>query len=555
MDAFREAVVRVAVKAGYDAEAAREAVTVPKERDRGDLTLPCFRLGKPPHEAAKKVVEAFEADAWLASAEAAGPFVNFRLDRAGFTKRTLAAVGPDYGRARETRGSVVIDYGSPNIAKPLLFHHLRSAVIGQALCNLHRWSGYEVTGLNYLGDVGTAFGKLMVGIEKHGEAGDADTLNARYVEAARMCADDPALMDRAREWAKRLEDDDPEALRLWKRAREISLKGFAEVYDWLGIRHDVVDGEQMYVKRAAALADDLLDKGKARVSEGAVVLDASDEALGVLLLKKSDGATLYQTRDLAAAIDRWERFRFERMLYVTDIAQEHHFKQLFSGLSALGFEWAARCRHVIFGQVLMGGKRTATREGRGVLLHDVLEEGRRRALEVVEQKNPDLDDKERIARSVGAAAVIFSDVGYPVRKNINFDWEEILSFDGRTGPYLQYVHASASSILRKGEGSGDGDPGLLEHDLEWDLVRRIAEFPDAVARACEECEPSLLAGHLYELGREFRSYHTAGARDPGLRVLTEDSGLRAARLGLVGAVRQTLATGLTLLGIEPLDVM
>lgn len=563
MKEFLEAVARAAQAAGLPyAEALRQA-GVPKERERADLSLACFpfakAMRKAPPQIAELVVQSFRPDEHLESATAAGPFVNFRVRRDFWTSTVLGRIereGAAFGGSEEGAGrTVVIDYGSPNIAKPLLFHHLRSSVIGQALCHLHRSLGYKVIGLNFLGDVGTAFGKLMTGIETHGEAKDADALNALYVKASAECAADPAVMERARAWAKRLEDGDETARRYWARAREISLEGFRRVYDLLGVRHDVVDGEQQYVEPANGLIERLLDAGKARISDGAVVLDPADPALGVLLLRKGDGATLYQTRDLAAVLDRYQRFAFERMLYVVDIAQEFHFKQLFSGLRALGHPAADRCVHVMFGQVLMGGRRAKTREGRGVLLEEVLAEGMRRAEEVVLEKNPELKDRARVAKAVGVGAVIFSDLGSQIRRDVDFDWEEILSFDGRTGPYVQYAHASACSILRKGEGPREGDPALLRHDLEWELARRLAEFPAAVRSSCLECEPSILASHLYDLAREFRGYHAAGGRDRELRVLAEDAAIRGARLRLVDAVRTTLANGLRLLGMDPVEEM
>jgi len=557
---FEEAVARAAEKAGLPLETARSAVTVPKERDRGDLSLPCFpfakALGQPPPAIAARVAKAFQPDEWLLSAEAQGPFVNFRVNRPAFTTRTLADVGPEYGRSGEGVGkTIVIDYGSPNLAKPLLFHHLRSAVIGQALSNLFRWRGYRVIGLNYLGDVGTALGKLMVGIEEHGEPKTIDDFKRTYVEGSKACAADPAKMERARAWAKRLEEDDKEALRHWENAREMSLRAFREVYDRLGVKHDVVDGERMYVARAHKLVAQLLSQKKAEESDGGVVIPTGGKT--PFLVRKSDGTTLYGTRDIVAAVDRHDRYAFDRMLYVVDVAQEQHFQQLFASLRNIGYAWADRCEHVAFGQVLVGGSRAKTREGESVELIDVLREGEKRALAVVEEKNAALKNKEAVTKAVGTAAVIFCDLGFPIRKNIHFDWNEILSFDGRTGPYLQYVHASACSILRKGGGTGGAgfDAARLSHDLEWDLVRRLAEFPAAVARATHECEPSHLSGLLYELAREFRSYHTAGARDSSLRVLVDDAAARAARLKLTDAVRATLAVGLRLLGIEPLEEM
>ncbi|MHC4952472.1 MAG: arginine--tRNA ligase [Planctomycetota bacterium] len=559
MKEFHEAVARIAEAAGVPYEAALSAVGVPRERDRADLALPCFPFAKAlrraPPEIAAAIADAFEPNDLIASAEATGPFVNFRINRSAFARGLLDAVGPAYGTGDEGAGeTVVIDYGSPNIAKPLLFHHLRSSVIGQALVRIHRARGYEVVGLNYLGDIGTAFGKLMVGIEEYGEPTDVEAFKKTYVRASSACADNEAWMDRARAWTKRLEEGDAEAEKHWRAAREMSLAGFAEVYDRLGVVHDVVDGERMYVDRARKKVEELLASGEAIESDGGVVIETGEKV--PFLIRKSDGATLYGTRDIVAAIDRWDRYHFARMLYVVDVAQQHYFKQLFAALRRAGCEWADRCGHVMFGQVLVEGSRTKTREGGGIQLEEVLDEGFRRALVIVDEKNPDLPDKEDVARAVGTAAVIFCDVGFPTTKNINFDWDQILSFDGRTGPYLQYVHASACSILRKGGGKGEGaDPALLDHEKEWELLRRLAEYPDAVRRACEECEPSHVSNCLYELARDFRAYHAAGGRDAALRVLVDDDAVRGARLRLVEAVRSTLGNGLTMLGIEPLEVM
>jgi len=557
---FREAVARIAESAGVSFEAALRVVTVPRERDRADLTLPCFpfakALGKKPPEIAAAIVATFEPNEWIVSAEAAGPFINFRISRSAFAQQLLDSIGPDFGSSTLGGGEkVVIDFGSPNIAKPLLFHHLRSAVIGQALVRLHNTCGYEAVGLNYLGDVGTAFGRLIVGIEEWGEPQDIEAFRETYVNASRRCAEDEVWMERARAWAKRLEEGDEEAERHWEHARAMSLAGFAGVYDRLGVHHDVVDGEKMYVAAAHEKVEELLADGRAVESDGGVIIETGEKV--PFLVRKSNGATLYGSRDIVAAIDRWERYHFARMLYVVDVAQQHYFKQLFAALKNVGCEWAERCKHVMFGQVLVGGSRTKTREGDAVQLEDVLEEGYRRALAIVEEKNPDLANKEEIARAVGTAAVIFCDVGFPTAKNINFDWDQIISFDGRTGPYLQYVHASASSMLRKGAelpGEG-GDATLLAHDTEWELLRRLAEYPGAVERACKDCEPSHVSNFLYDLARDFRAYHAAGGRDASLRVLVDDDAVRSARLRLVAAVRSTLANGLRILGIEPLEVM
>jgi arginyl-tRNA synthetase len=561
---FKEAAARAAAEAGLDLETARAAVVVPRERARADLSLPCFPFAKAARKApaavAQEVARAFRPGPLLVAAEAAGPFVNFRAERTAWAAKTLDRIARDgeaYGSSMEGAGiRIVIEYSAPNIAKPLLFHHIRSAVIGQALVRLYRFTGHDVVALNYLGDVGTGFGKLLYGVRAFGEAHDAESLFETYVRASKACESDPAAMEEARAWTKRLEDRDPEAIAIWERARAISLEGFERVYRMLGVAFDRVDGESMYVERGNALVDELLAQGKARISDGAVVVDAPDPSLPPVLLRKSDGATLYHTRDFAAAIDRFERYRFDRMLYVVDVAQELHFRQLFGGLKAIGHAWADRCAHVAFGQVLFGGTRAKSREGTSVKLDEVLAEAQRRAAAIIAEKNPSLPNREEVARAVGIGAVIFSDLGNQIRRDVDFEWDKILSFDGRTGPYLQYAHASACSILRKAnDRGGGGDPSRLAHDLEWDLLRRLAEFPEEVRRACAEHEPSVVAGCLYELAREFRAYHAAGGKEASLRVLSDDPALRAARLRLVDAVRRTLANGLRLLGIEPVEEM
>ena len=557
MRAFEEAAARIAEKAGVPFEDALRAIGVPRERDRADLALPCFpfakKMGKAPPAIAAEIAAAFEPGL-LSSAEATGPFVNFRVDRARFAEAVLAGAElEDLGE----RKTVVVDYGSPNIAKPLLFHHLRSAVIGQALVNIHRACGYEVVGLNYLGDVGTAFGKLMVGIEEFGEPETIEAFKKTYVDASKGCSENPEWMDRARAWAKKLEDGDAAAQGHWETARNMSLDAFAQVYDRLGVHHDVVDGEKMYVERAHDLVEELLQSGKAVESEGGVVIETGAEGAVPHPQERRRNDCIQHARHRRRRSTGSSATDSRSMLYLTDVAQQLHFKQLFKSLEKLGYAVGGLAvEHIAFGQVLVDGSRTKTREGEAVELIDVLNEGERRARVIVEEKNPDLPDKDATARAVGTAAVIFCDVGFPVAKNINFDWDAILSFDGRTGPYLQYVHASACSILGKGGGVPDeADATLLSHESEWALLRRLAEYPDAVARACRECEPSHVSNFLYELARDFRSYHAAGGREPSLRVLTDDEAAKAARLRLVGAVRDALAGGLRMLGIEPLERM
>ncbi len=520
---------------------------------------------------AAEVAGRLAASERIRRAVAVGPYVNLFVDRARLVAETLGAVaaeGAAFGGGDEGRGrTVVVDFSSPNVAKPLAFHHLRSTMIGNSLTRLYAARGWTVVGVNHLGDWGTGFGKLLLALELWGDAplaaGDPRALNDLYVRINAQIKQDPALEDRARAWFKRLEDGDVGARALWRRCVDLSMREFQTVYDLLDVRFDHVTGESFYEDRMPAVVAELRAKGLLEESEGALVVQVAREgdakALPPCLIQKTDGATLYATRDLAAAVYRHATFGFERALYVVDAGQALHFESLARVLLRAGHAWAVGLRHVPFGVVLIGGTRAKTRSGQVVLLMDVLEEAIEKVEGVIREKSPDLADPSRTAREIGVGAVVFNDLKNRRTNDVELNLETILSFDGKTGPYVMYSHARACSILRKHGAPLPGCPpdagARLSDPTEYALARIVARFPERVARAVELDEPSEVAVHLLELCEAFHAYHTKGGRDPALRVLCEDPTQRAARLHLVDAVRRTLSNGLRLLGIAAPEAM
>ncbi len=552
------------------------SVTSPPRPDMGDFAVGCFpaarALKQPPPAVAAKVASSFEPDGRLASATAAGPFVNFRADRPALYRSLFAAAlgegGPSLVPREVGAGkTVTIDYSSPNVSKHLAYHHIRSTVIGHALANLHRALGTRVIGINHLGDWGTTHGQLIAAYKRWG-APDPLTitaLNELYTRFHEEAKADPALLDEGKMYFLRLEEGDPDARALWRRFREVSWAEFDAVYKQLGIAFEEVRGESDYLADMPAVLALLEEKGLSSVSEGALVVPLDDLAMPPLLLRKQDGATLYATRDLAAAMYRHETYHFSRSLYVVDRGQGLHFKQLFATLARAGFEWAARCEHVPFGLVRIGGKKTGTRKGNVVLLREVLREATERARERVREKNPDMAaaELEATASAVGIGAVVFANLVSQREKDVDFDWEDVLATEGDTGPYVQYAHARCSSVLARAEKDAPvdraalaaADPSPLSGEHEWAVARLLTEFADAVAKAAEQSEPYLVSRYLLELGAAYSRWYSAGNTDPAQRILVDDPATRRARLALLATTRETLRAGLAILGLGAPDAM
>jgi arginyl-tRNA synthetase len=573
MNEFVRAIAaRLADATGLPAADVEPLIEVPKDPKLGDYAFPCFSLAKLQKKAPPAIAKEVEArlvaaglPPEIAFCAAAGPYVNFRVAPGAFARAVIGAAleaGERYGDANEGEGGAIpIDYGSPNIAKRFHVGHLRSTVIGGALYRIARALGYRPIGINHLGDWGTQFGHLMSAWEKWGEearlAGPDPIgyLQELYVRHNREAKANPALFEDARRWFKRLEDGDARARELWQRFRDISLLDFQRIYDLLGTKHDVVAGESFYedkMPEAIRLAE---EKGVAEVSQGALIIDFKKHGVDIaepMLLRRSDGATLYATRDLAAAIYRFRTYEPVRMLYVIGQEQRLAMRQLFAALSLLGYP-GERCVHVDFGRVLG----MSSREGTAVLLDEVLGRAIRLAREEVARRNPDWTEAEieRTARAVGIGAAIFADLKNKRTKDFEFDWDRIVRFDGETGPYLQYTHARLCAVLRNLEAEGarpatDADWALLSEPETLAVVKAIEAYPRKVRQAFREFEPSVLSQHLLEVAGALNAfYQQHRVKD------APTAPLRAARAALVEATRHVLAHGLRLLGIEPIERM
>ncbi len=636
-------------------------VEQPPRPELGDLAIGCFAIAKAkqqsPAQVAQAIAAAFQPTELLASASAAGPFVNFRANRAAAEHWLVdaALTGTLLPRTLGADQTICIDYGSPNIAKHLAYHHIRGTTIGHALAQTFRALGYRVVGINFLGDWGTTHGMLLAAWHKWGPidpgehtappfggadrraqvaagdhtappfggadrraqvaagdhtappfggadrraqvaagdhtappfggadrraqvaAGDhtappfggADRraqvaaigvtgLNALYVKFREAVKADPALEQEGRAWFRRLESGDPDARALWEAFREVSWAEFESVYALLGIEYDEVRGESAYEPDMPRVLKELAPL--LVESEGAQVVELEGEKTPILMLTK-DGTTLYATRDVAAAEYRWATFHFTRSLYVVDRGQALHFRQLFKLLAKMGHDWAARCQHVPYGLVRLGGKKTSTRLGNVVLMKQVFDIAADEVRERIAAKNPELSPAqiEQTARDVGIGAVIFANLASQREKDVDFDLDKAVSIEGDSGPYLQYSHARCASLARKaGEviASADGiDFTKLATDAEWAVARRLYEFPDAVVRAGDACEPHVIAHYLLELAADYSRWYTIGNDDAALRVLCDDPATRRARLALAAAVQRVLREGLALLGIAAPDQM
>ncbi len=535
----------------------------PPKSELGDFAFPCFQLAKelkkaPPQiaeELAEKVAGELEL---LTEARALGPYLNLFVNRQEFARSILHAPGAhdeDIGTSSEGEGKVIaIDFSSPNIAKPFHVGHLRSTIIGSTLYRIFSSLGYECVGINHLGDWGTQFGKQIVGLKHWGaekDLEDLDALNALYVRYHEEEEKNPGLADEARDWFRRQEAGDPEALALWEKIRQTSLDYFKKIYDRLSVRFDHYTGESFFNDKMDAVVERADSLGLTSVSEGALVIDL--EAHGIdtpALLRKADGATLYMTRDLAAACHRKETYKFEKLLYVVGTAQSLHFRQLFKVLELMEEPWAKDCVHVNFGLV----QGMSSRKGNVIYLEELLDEARNRAKEYMStnvDKRPELEDEEAVAEAVGIAAIFFSDLSKQRIKDYNFSWERAISFEGDTGPYLMNAHARIAGIIRK--CGVELDPGaditLLQEQSAHDLVSLVSRYTDALREAAKTSEPSILAAYLLDLARALHS----GYKE--LRVKDEEEKLAGARLLLLAVVKNVLASGMRILGIKPLEKM
>nr|WP_315527737.1 arginine--tRNA ligase [Carnobacterium maltaromaticum] len=533
----------------------------PKSADHGDIAFPTFALAKAFRKAPQQIATDLGTkitDPLITKIDVVGPYLNFFLNKESVSSTVLKEVldaGTTYGNQSIGLGQTIpIDLSSPNIAKPISMGHLRSTVIGNSIANIAEKLGFKPIRINHLGDWGTQFGKLIVayklwGNEESVKAEPINELLRLYVKFHAEAEEKPELDDEARAWFKRLEDGDEEAVALWKWFREESLTEFNHIYKLLGIEFDSYNGEAFYNDKMDEVLDLLEEKHILTVDNGATIVDLEKYNLNPALIRKSDGATLYITRDLAAALYRHRTYNFAQSLYVVGNEQSNHFKQLKAVLKELGFDWADQMHHVPFGLITQGGKKLSTRKGKIVLLEEVLNEAVNLANQQITEKNPDLADKDNTASQVGIGAVIFHDLKNDRLNNFDFVLEEVVRFEGETGPYVQYTRARAMSILRKAaDVSFDSASLALDDEYSWEVIKLIQEYPTTVLRAYDKLEPSVIAKHAIHLAQAFNRYYAQ------VKVLNDDA-QKPARLALVKAVTIILKEDLRLLGVGAPDEM
>ena len=534
------------------------ALEIPPDTAMGDYAFPCFKLAKPLRKSPVMIAEALSgaihAD-FLSRAEAVKGYLNFFIDRATYAEKVVTRVlteGERYGADDSGAGkTVVLDYSSINIAKRFHIGHLSTTMIGNSLYRLHKFFGWNAVGVNHLGDWGTQFGKMIAAYKRWGDhdtvaAGGVDEMVKLYVRFNKEAKEIPALDDEGRMWFKKIEDGDPEALEIFNWFKSVTLKDAERVYDMLGVMFDSYAGESFYNDKMQPVIDELRAKSLLKEDKGAQIVDLTDYGMPPALILRSDGATLYITRDLAAAKYRKDTYNYDKSLYVVAYQQDLHFRQLFKVLELMGYEWYKDCEHVSFGMVSFGGEALSTREGRVVYLDELLTQAVEKARAIIDEKSPDLENKDEVARQVGIGAVVFFDLYNNRIKDIDFKWERALNFDGETGPYVQYTHARACSVLRK---AGDidisaPDFAALSDVYSQDVVRMIEQFPDILKSAVNRSEPSMVTRFSVDLAQAFNKFYYEN------KVMVDEPGTRAARLLLTDAARQTLKVALYLIGVE-----
>lgn len=533
----------------------------PKDSKMGDLAFPTFILAKKfrkaPQQIASDIVEKIDQNDFD-HVEAAGPYVNFFLDKAKYSENVIANVlsqASNYGQNNDGNGgNVTIDMSSPNIAKPISMGHLRSTVIGNSVANILSKNGYKPIKDNHLGDWGTQFGKLitaylMWGNEEDVKKDPINNLVKYYVKFHKVDKEKPELDDVARDWFRKLENGDEEATKLWKWFREVSIEAFEKIYDKLGVSFDTYNGEAFYNDKLQGVVDDLDKKGLLTKSQGATIVDLDKYNLNPALILKSDGASLYITRDIATAMYRDETYHPAMNLYVVGSEQTYYFKQLKAVLTEMGIPSAKDLHHIPFGLITVNGKKLSTRSGRIILLDEVLDDSIKIAKKQIAEKNPDLPNKDEVAKEVGVGAIVFGDLQNEKINNIDFNLEDQLRFEGETGPYVQYARARAESILRK---SGKTEFSISDNKLNdaesWNIVKLLNDFPQMVKLACSEFEPSVIAKYSLRLAKAFNKYYAH------TKILDDDDE-KDARLALVKSVSIVLKESLRILGVKSPEEM
>lgn len=539
----------------------------PRGENNGDYAYPCFRLAKilkkSPMVIAEEIKSKIEFNTdIIEKVEVAGGYLNFFIKKEALALQVIQEFSDNklYGKSDiGNNKNIVIDYSAPNIAKPFHIGHLRSTVIGGALYNVYKYLGYNVTGINHLGDYGTQFGKLIEGYKRWGneyniEENPIDELTKIYIRINQACKDDETILEECRNNFKKLEDGDEYCVQLWNKFKDVSLKEFQKVYDLLGTKFDSWNGESFYSDKMNEIVELLEKSGKLEESEGARVVKLDDKGMAPCIIIKTNGSSTYATRDLAAIMYRARTYNFDKALYVTSYEQTLHFKQVFETAKLLGLDekYTKGLEHVSFGMVLLKTGKMSTREGNMIKLEDLLKESILRAQKIIEEKNPDIENKEEIAKKVGIGAVIFNDLANSRIKDEIFDWDAILNFQGETGPYIQYTYVRTKSVLEKAGGIPDAQNIKIDYltdDVSTKVLKLIYNFRDTLIQVTDKNEPSILSRYLIDLAKAYSNFYNEN------KIIVENEDIKNARVYLTFAVGKVLKTGAELLGIDMPDKM
>ena len=565
---FKKEIAEIIAKSleGLTEDEIKSMIEIPQDQSMGDYAFPCFRLAKTmrkaPNLIAAELAEKLQGEQLFSEVSPVNAYVNMFVSREEMMKSTVSEVleeKENFGRS-DIGGNkkVIVEFSSPNIAKPFHIGHIRSTVIGNSLSKIYDALGYDVFKINHLGDYGTQFGKMICAYRRWGNREDVinspiKTLLGYYTKFHVEVEEHPELEDEARAIFTKLEQGSKEEVELWQWFREESLKEFQRVYDMLGIEFDSYNGESFYSDKMPRFEKELSDKGLLQESNGAQVVDLEEYKLGTALIKKSDGSSLYITRDIAAAVYRKENYDFYKNIYVVATQQNLHFQQLFKIIELMGYDWANQCVHVPFGMVRLEEGTMSTRHGRVVFLEDVLNGAIEKTREIIEEKNPNIENLEEITSQVGIGAVVFNELSNNRIKDYTFKWDQILNFDGETGPYVQYTHARCASLLRKaGEDivAKAQDPKnvdfalLAKSDSAYELTKLIYAFPGVVEQAGEKYEPSIITRHIIDIAQCFNKfYHDE-------HIIVDDEVEKTSKIALVIATKRVIATGIGLLGMK-----
>ncbi|GAA0120718.1 MAG: arginine--tRNA ligase [Clostridium argentinense] len=547
-----------------DEENIEKLIEIPPKSEMGDFAFPCFTLAKTMRKAPNMISSELKekiSDENFEKVEAFGPYLNFFVNKESLSKNIIEKIlneKENYGSNKDGEGkNVIVEYCSANIAKPFHVGHLFTTMLGNSLYKLFNFHGYNAIGINHLGDWGTQFGKLIYAYNHWGdeEALENDPIKEMlrvYVKFHEEADKNPALEDEGRKHFRLLEEGNEEEVKLWTRFKDLSLKEFDKLFKILNVSFDSFAGESFYTDKMDAVINEIDEKGLLTDSNGAKVVMLDEYNMPPCIVKKADGATIYATRDLAAAFYRKKTYDFYKNIYVVAKDQALHFKQVFTTIKLMGHDWADDCIHVEFGLVRFADKKLSTRKGDVVFLEDLLNEAVAKTLEIINEKNPDLENKEEVAKKVGIGAIVFTYLKNSRERDIVFNWDEMLSFEGETGPYVQYTYARGKSILRKvgEEVTGEVDYGKLNSKEEFELVKELASFENAINNAIEKLQPSVVTRYCIEVAKAFNKFYNAHNI-----ANSEDEGLKNARINLVKSTLQVLKNGLGLIGLEVVDKM